>query len=308
MKIPATSTRSPRWLAPLVLGALLGAALLAGCAPATKTDPLAAASVDGRPITLASYTQVVTVYRILAARQQGVSDWQTPAGRKGLADVQAQALDFLENLEMYREQLARLGLRASSKVIADDEQQLRQNIQDQIKQNPGDSSLTALNNALAGDVISLFAEQDADIRALVASDKVQVPVVHARILLAKSQADAQSMQTQLEHGADFAALAKTHNDQSVPAGGDFGTVYLGQLTGLPTFDQKALLDRSASSASATRYVILNDAGSWELFELTQPGTKSISSLADPQTQQTVFSAWVSEVVRPQTRIERYVSI
>jgi hypothetical protein len=307
MNTPATTLRSRRWLLPLVAGALLSVLLLTGCGPATNTDPIAAASVDGRPITLASYTQVVTVYRILSARQSTASDWQSPSGRKGLASVQAQALDFLVNLAMFREQMDKRGLHASAKVISNDEQQLRKSIQDQITQSPGDTSLIALNTALTSDVLELFAEQDADVQALTVSPKVTVPVVHARVLLAKSQADAQSMQSQLEHGASFATLAETHDDPSVPTGGDFGTVYLGQLSGLPTFDAKALLNPPKSSA-ATRYVILNDANEWELFELTQPGSKSISSLADPQSQQTVFSAWLSEVVQPQTNVQKYVSI
>ena len=307
MNTPATTRRSRRWLLPLVAGALLSVLLLTGCGPATNTDPIAAASVDGRPITLASYTQVVTVYRILSARQATASDWQSSSGRKGLASVQVQALDFLVNLAMFREQMDKRGLHASAKVISSDEQQLRKSIQDQIKQTPGDTSLTALNAALTPDVLRLFAEQDADVQALTASPKVTVPVVHARVLLAKSQPEAQSMQSQLEHGASFADLAKTHDDSSVPTGGDFGTVYLGQLSGLPNFDSKALLNPPKSSAS-THYVILNDANEWELFELTQPGSKSISSLADPQSQQTVFSAWLSEVVQPHTNIQKYVSI
>jgi hypothetical protein len=301
-------SRSRRWLAPVVFGALLCAALLAGCAPATKSDPIAAASVDNRPISLASYTQVVAVYRILAARQQSASDWQSPAGRKGLADVQKQALTFLENLEIYRAQLAKYGLKADPKVLASDEQMLQQNIQSQLKQTPNDSSLIALNNALTPDVLELFAEQDADMRALVASPKVQVPVVHARILLAKSENDAKDMKAQLEkNSASFADLAKTHDDQTVPPGGDFGTVYMGQFTGLPSFDSKALLSQSTSTP-ATRYLILNDANEWELFELTQPGTKPISSLTDQQQQQTVFSAWVDEVVKPHTTIQQFVTL
>jgi len=307
MKTTATTSRSRRWLLPLVLGALLSVLLLTACSPATKTDPIAAASVDNRPITLASYTQVVTVYRILAARQQNSSDWQSQSGRKGLADVQTQALTFLINLEIYRAQLNKLGLHASSTVIAADEKQLLQSIQDQLKQTPDDTSLIALKNAVAGDVIGLFAEQDADQRALMASPKLGVPVVHARVLLAKKQADAQAMLTQLQGGASFAALAQTHDDQSVPAGGDFGTVYLGQLSGLPSFDQKALLD-TPTNASAVRYVILNDAGEWELFELTQPGMKSIASLTDAQAQQTVFAAWLKEVAIPHADIHTYVSI
>jgi hypothetical protein len=291
----------------VVLGALLCAALLAGCAPATKSDPIAAASVDSRPISLASYTQVVTVYRILAARQQSASDWQSPTGRKGLADVQKQALTFLENLEIYRAQLAKYGLKVDPKVLASDEQMLRQNIQSQLKQTPNDSSLIALNNALPPDVLELFAEQDADMKALVASPKVQVPVVHARILLAKNESDANAMQAQLQKdSASFAALAKTHDDQTVPTGGDFGTVYLGQFNGLPNFDSHALLHQP-DNIPATRYLILNDANEWELFELTQPGTKPISSLTDSQQQQAVFTSWIDEVVTPHTNIQQFVT-
>jgi hypothetical protein len=301
-------SRSRRWLAPVVFGALLCAAMLAGCAPATKSDPIAVASVDNRPISLASYTQVVTVYRILAARQQSASDWQSPAGRKGLANVQKQALTFLENLEIYRAQLAKYGLKADPKVLASDEQVLRQNIQSQLKQTPNDSSLIALNNALPPDVLELFAEQDADMQALVASPKVQVPVVHARILLAKNETDADTMRTQLlNNSASFADLSKTHDDQTVPPGGDFGTVYVGQLNGLPNFDPKALLNQP-QSIPATRYLILHDANEWELFELTQPGTKPISSLTDQQQQQTVFSSWMDEVVKPHIPIQEFVTL
>jgi hypothetical protein len=302
-----TATTSRRWLLPLVLGALMSVLLLTACSPATKTDPISAASVDNRPITLASYTQVVNVYRILSARQQTASDWQTVSGRKGLADVQTQALNFLINLEIYRMQMDKLGLHASSAVITSDKNQLLKSIDDQIKATPDDTSLVALKNALAGDVIGLFAEQDADQKALMASPKLQVPVVHARVLLAKKQADAQAMLTQLQGGAKFATLAATHDDQSVPAGGDFGTVYLGELSGLPSFDQKAFLDQP-NNAPAMRYVILNDAGQWELFELTQPGMKSIASITDPQTQQAVFAAWLKEVATPHVNIHTYVGV
>ncbi|HEV8192780.1 MAG TPA: peptidylprolyl isomerase [Ktedonobacterales bacterium] len=298
--------KTMRWPGALLLGALLVMSVLSACAPNAASDPLLAGRVDGSPITLASYQRILAVYTAIDAQQQ-VLDWQLPDGRNLLASEQRNAFDFLVNLRLMRGQLSRMHVALQQKDIDAANKALQANIAAQreaLKKAP-DAGTAAILDQLTPDAVALYAEQEAAQAALV--DKLAVPTVHVRGIIVATNADAERYEQQAMQGADFGALAKQYSlDKNTGAkGGDLGTVYVGEFNQVdPTFDASVF----APGVHPPKYVVTPFRSEYALFEVTQPGTAPIKSIADPQFQQTVFAGWLQVVVHSQAKIERYVAM
>ncbi len=295
-------SRTLRWSLGLLLGALLFTFSLAGCGSTGSAGPLLAASVNGHPIALTTYQHLLGAFKASAERQNTPTDWQSPDGRTGFASAQTNTLNFLINLELMREQVDRLHLSVSSADVAKAKQQLTDSIGAAVKQNPNDAGLHTLANSLTDDVLQVLAEQEVAQTVLMKSTKLVVPTAHIRVIVVNTKADATGLQQQVEHGADFAALAKAHSIDTTTAaqGGEFGIVYLGQVTS--DFDAAVLLTKSN-----VKYAVVPVSGKYALVEITQRTQKSLTALSDAQAQQSVFDAWLSEVILPQADVQRYVT-
>jgi parvulin-like peptidyl-prolyl isomerase len=281
----------------LVLGMVLLAAGLAGCGGAAgQPDLLSAASVNGRAISVSDYQTILAVYKAGAERQGQGQDWQNPSSRANLTTTQQQALGFLINLEIAREQLKKPLTSADTKADRNQLTQLRASFA-KPDQDPATQALAA---AITPRAIELLAEQSAIQRLLI--QQASVPSYHLRGILVNSVKDAQSLEQQAFHGSDFGQLAhdRSLDSTSGAQNGDLGTVYPGQYG--TSFDQKAF--GQGAKLDDGKYVIIPFGQGYALFELTQKGTTPLKSISDAQTQQNAYNSWLTAIVRPQDQVQQ----
>lgn len=297
-------TRRARLLPLLGLALLMVVVLagLAGCGANAADDPVMAAEVNGHSITLAQYQQMLGVYRAVNARSNTFTDWRQVSERNDLASTQRQVLDILINIELMREQLRQQHVTVSQADIQSARTTLNTTIstdREQLKKSP-DAALRALLDALTPDVVDLLSEQNALQTALQAHGKI--PAVHLRGIQAKDQAAAQKLQQQAESGIDFATLARANSQNSSTGsqGGEIGVIYPGTVS--PQFDQEVFGPKSHPG----KYVIVPIQESYWLFELSDLGPHSLSTITDAQTESSAVSSWLDEVVRPQASIKEYI--
>lgn len=295
-----------RSISALLLGGtlLVGVGGLAGCGSRGAADPLAAASVDGHAITVADYQMMTAVFKASAEAQgqgQGGS-WQTPAGRTALKSVEQSTIDYLVNLQLMRDLIARQHLSVSSQVrgqvLKSFDSQLAQ-VRSTVKQNPS-SPQKALVQALTPPAVALLEEQAVDQQTLIASAKV--PTVQAQAIPAKSLADAQNIERQAQGGADFGTLAQKYSTDPTLGSqkGNLGTAYIGQ------YGQQ--FDTAAFGPHPTQYTIATFGSQYVLFKIGARSEQAISTINDPTNEQTVFQSWLTTVVRPAAKVSTYVTL
>ncbi len=279
---------------------------LAGCAPSANSDPVLAMRVGGAPVSLSAYQQILALFTASDALQTDASataiGWQSPADRAIVSSAKAQTISFFVNTLTLKTQLDKQRLVVTEKdidvaVAALNAQVANANAQ--LKQTPGNARLRQLVDAATPDAIRWLAEQQA--YTTVFSQKGQLPVVKTRGILVKTQADADAIIKQLQDGADFATLAKTKSldVQSGAAGGDLGTVYVGQF--VAAFDTMVF-----GTQSASRYIVVPFQGSYGVFEILSRGQAPLSAVPDAQTQQQYLNAWIDNVLAPHVAVEQYV--
>lgn len=292
--------------ATLLLLSLLGVAL-AGCAPSAKSDPLVAMRVNGDPVTMSSYQQLLTLFDASAALQgsgaAAAIAWQSPADRQTLASAKAETVSFFKNTLVIKQQLDAQHITVTQKDIDAATAQLNAQIAQaraQAKSNPANTGLQALVNAATPDAITLLAEQQA--YTLVLADKGSAPTVQARGILVKTQADANSIVAAIKGGQDFATLARTHSLDAGSAanGGDLGAVYPGQF--VPAFDASVFKDMKG-----TGVVVVSLAPDYGVFQITSRKMSPLSALKNSQAQQQYLTSWVNNVLIPQAKVDLYVS-
>lgn len=295
----------------LALMALLLAGALAGCAAAPASDPLAAAQVNGQNISLAEYEAVLAAYKastIYQSQGQVLSlDWQSPFDRASLASAERSTLTFLVTLALARQQLTHT---VTSAQVQAQRKSLQSSRAQLLSSAASDPAAAAFAHALTPDVIMVLAEQQAITNALL--QQAQVPTAHIRVLVVKTQSQAQNLEAQAQHGADFAQLAKKYSVDATLAssGGSLssGTIYVGQLGSGTTLAQTLDAAIFAPGASHGTYVIAPVQGQYALLEITNRATKPLRALGDTTTEQSVLAAWLSDVVRPGAHIQQYIAI
>lgn len=290
----------------LLLMALL-AAVLTACAPSASSDPLLAMSVNGAPVSLSSYQQLLALFDASAALQgtgaAGPLAWQTPGDRATLTSARTETVNFFSNTLIIKQQLDAQHITVTQQDINAATAQLNAQIAQaraQSVSNPTNAGLKALVDAATPDAIRLLAEQQA--YTVVLAEKGSVPTVHARGILVKTQAEANATLAALKSGQDFATLAhaKSLDTASAANGGDLGTVYTGQLVG--AFDAQVFKNMKGAG-----YAIVAFPAGYGVFDISSRGTAPLSALKNSQTQQQYLTSWVTDVLTPQAKVELYVS-
>lgn len=299
----ARSMRLPG--AVLLLLCMLGA-LLAGCAPSAASDPLVALRVNGTPLTLSSYQQLLKLFDASAALQaSGAASavaWQSPSDRQTLGSAKTETVNFFENTAIIKQQLDAQHITVSQKDIDAAVAQLKDQIAQasaQAKSDPSNTALQALVDAATPDAILMLAQQQA--YTVVLANKGSVPTVHARGILVKTLKDANDIVAAAKSGQDFATLAKTHSLDTASAanGGELGTVYPGQF--LAAFDTHVFKDMNGDGV-----VIVPFTSDYGVFQITGRSMSPLSAVKDAQTQNTYLTSWVTNVLMPQAKVNVYV--
>ena len=297
---------SPRRMsAALALLTLLGLAL-AACAPSATSDPLLAMRVNGAPVTLSSYQQVLAIFDASAALQASGSPgglaWQSPADRQTLATSKSQTIAFLETTALLKQQLDAQRLTVTQAEINAATAQLDAQIAQaraQAAASPTNTGLAALVRAATPDAIRLLAEEQA--YTVVLATKGSSPTAHAYGILVNTQAEAKSILAALKSGQDFTTLARAHSldTASGAKGGDLGVVYPGEF--VTAFDTAVF--KNLKGAGDTIVALPSGYG---VFRITARGTAPLSGLKNTQTQQQVVTSWVTNVLLPEANVEVYV--
>jgi len=304
--------------APL-LGALLLAVALAACGPSGASDPLLAARVNDRAISIGDYQAVLRYARAAAGVSNTPADWQSPAGRAGLGVFQGQVMTYLIQSALLDDQIAKCGVAISGKDQSSAQGAVEQTVsqlQDQQGRHPEYGPVIA---AYTPELKRIFSARDVDERTVAQSDAIKTPSAHMRVILAGSVAEAQQLRDQARKGADFGQLAQAHSqDQTAASGGELGIVYAGEFTQLgPDFDRQAFTGVKPKHAdgclnantytAGTVYVIIPNREQAFLFEVTQRADRPIKGISDQQTQQAALMGWLNEPVKDHAQITQYVT-
>ncbi len=196
-------------------------------APAPTTEP-AAVLVNGEAIPLAEYERQMARYE--AAMVAAGQDPGTPAGAQALAEARQWVLDRLIEQVLIMQAAPARGVVVSDAEVDASIQSLAQDIGQE-----------ALDQRLIAEGLTL-AELKADLkREMTASQVVEqivtaVPAsaehVNARHIVVGVEQEARQILTQIQTGADFAALAQAYSQDAFTRdrGGDLGYFPRGVLT------------------------------------------------------------------------------
>lgn len=292
--------------ATLLLLGLLGVTL-AGCAPSATSDPLLAMRVNGVPVTMSSYQQLLTLFDASAALQgsgaAAAIAWQSPSDRQTLTSAKTETINFFKNTLLIKQQLDAQHIAVTQKDIDAATAQLNAQIAQaraQAKSNPANTGLQALVDAATPDAITLLAEQEA--YTVVLATKGSAPTVQAKGILVKTRADADAIVAAVKGGQDFATLARTRSLDAGSAanGGDLGTVYPGQF--LPAFDTGVF-----KNMTGTGIVVVSLSPDYGVFQITARKMAPLSDIKNSQAQQQYLTSWVTNVLIPQAKVDLYVS-
>lgn len=312
MSLHTTAHAAPRvsaWRFPRLATLLLLAlgALLTACAPSVTNDPVLAMRVNGQAITLSSYQQLLALFDASASLQgagaSGATAWQAPSDRQTWASAKTETVNFFTNTTIIEQQIAAQHITVTQKDVDAATAQLNAQIASaraQSASNPTNVGLKALVDAATPDAIRLLAIQQAD--TLLLASKGSVPTVKARGILLNSKSVAADTLNQVNHGADFATLAKARSLDATTgaAGGDLGTIYVGQF--VAAFDTQVF-----KTMKGNGNIIVPLGTGYGVFQISGRSMSPLATLKNTQTQQQYLSSWVSNVLMPEAKVETYVS-
>ncbi len=298
-------------------GFLLGASLVAACSQPTPTpqpspaptltpvpptatllpptptvtpEPVAA-TVNGRPITLAAYHQEVERCRVgkqnagldpadcAAVVLQSLLEQSAVEQAALVAGLTVTEADL--DVEVARVQTALGGPEAYAQWLA--------------------ANLYTAEDFRAALRRDLWQARAADWATASVGDNAEQ--VHARELLVADEATAQDLLTQIQSGADFATLAATYSLDlsSRPAGGDLGWFPRGLLT-VPEVEQAAF----SLQPGETSAIIPSALGYHLVQVLERDPVHPLSPAAGQALRAKVYHAWLVEVLA-QAQIEKIIS-
>ena len=249
---------------PFLLLIVLFLALLAACGGGGNSGPVPAdaiAQVDGTPITKASFTALMSV---ACARYKAQGQSCPKVGTPTYSSLRDSAVRFLVQQEELTQEAKKLGVTVSQKDL---DKQV-----EQIKKTYYNGSEKKFEQALKKDDITLQQLEQYELRPNLLGQKLQAKVTsdvkvsdaaaqkyynankaslgtpktrEVRHILVKSKSLADQIETKLQNGADFAALAKQYStDKGSAAQGGKLCVAHGGTSGactqtVPPFDKAA---------------------------------------------------------------------
>ena len=258
-----------------------------------------AAMVNGQPIPLADYQQLLAEYE--AALVGRGFDLDTEEGQQMLAQASRQVLDVMIE-QVLIEQAA-----AQEKVTVTDDE-LDAVIQRDIEEGGGAEKFAAwlqTNGWTEEDYRKRLRSQlltSKMIERVTSGVPTTAEQVHARHILVATEAEAQSVLNQLLAGADFAALAQQYSlDEATKVnGGDLGFFPRGILLA-PEVEEAAFALQSGQISG----VITSQFGYHIVQVLERVSDRPLSEDALGALRDRAFRQWVDELWTAAT-VERYV--
>ena len=305
---------------PLFIGLLVMLAVgLAGCGASSTSlsGPVLAAKVNGSGISISDYQSMMTFAERSVTGNP--TSWQSPSGRQTLAGLQPQALNFLINFELARQQAAACGVKVTQQDIATQRKQLESSAKS-VLADPTDSNWPTFHALVTTPhILDLYSEQQAYEVAL--TKVLNLPTAHVSYIMVPSKKQAESILQQVNQGANFATVGQ--QVQGAPGGAasysDLGTQYLGEF--LAQFDSAVFGQSKPSKPGCYNNLRLNKnppkhqifaltgqyAGQYLVVETTSVANAPLSALNDAQTEGSIFEAWIVEIVRlpGHSNVEKY---
>jgi parvulin-like peptidyl-prolyl isomerase len=264
-----------------------------------------AATVNGHPISMTDFKRFLTLNQRLAALNQ------TPESASQLAQG---AMSQVVQNELIREYAAAHGLKATASAV-------KKQVNADISQMQGRKAAQARLKQLGLTTADLHYLATVEVLTTLVERKLTPvgpsgPIAHVRHILIsagsnpgvkKSLTDAQAhalavqLLDRIQHGANFAKLAKKYStDTSSGAnGGDLGTVYHLQM--VPPFDQAAF------HAPLHKAILVHSSFGYHIVEVLSRGTGPYPASTVQQIQQSALSTWLQQQ-RAHAKIHQIVKV
>ncbi len=311
-------SRSPRrHLSAFLAGATLaGFAVLAlaGCGSNGAADPLLAGRVNGNPITLSQYDDMMRFTVADSAAQGHFSDLQSPTDRQNLDAAGQGAMDWLVGDELAREQVAAQHVKVTTQERQDAQATVTnfsQQVQQQLQTQPSNTQMQELLNSMTPEVRYIIADRLASEQAL--ADQGQLPYAHLRAIFSSSQSDADNLLKQVQQGADFGTLARAQStDQaSAQTWGDLGNVFVGQDSPAGSAGMIATpLETKvfAPGAHPAKDFVVPAEEGFAVVEVMSQGKGQLPQDERMTSGITIVEAWLASVVQPRSGVDQYVAL
>jgi peptidyl-prolyl cis-trans isomerase C len=261
--------------------------------PSPTPEPPAAARVNGHVITLEAFEKELARYEA-AQRSLGNS---LPAGER---PYQTDVLDYLIEQMLIEQAAAEEGVSISN-------QQLNSEME-RLKTETGDETFEQWlrTNQYTPDEFRQVLRAQLTTQAMI--DRVASDIgstadqVHARHIVVASIETGQAILTQLEEGADFAALARTYSlDESTRMnGGDLGFFPKGLLLA-PAVEEAAF----TLSVGETSPIIETDFGFHIVQVLEREAARPLSAEIQQRLRAVAFEKWLDQLWQTAT-VERNI--
>ncbi|MGH3070816.1 MAG: peptidylprolyl isomerase [Gaiellaceae bacterium] len=239
----------------VILLCALASIALAGCGGDKDVPADAVAVVDGEEIARTDYDAVISQAKTSYKNQKR----EFPAaGSQGFQTLRGQVVQFLVQREQFEQEAADIGVEVTEKQIdarlvqiqkqyfGGDKKKYEKQLKEQglsERQVRNDLRAQIISEKLFEHVTRGVKVTDAQITAYYNQNKAQYSQPESREvrhILVKTKAKADDLYEQLQDGADFAALAKQHSeDTGSKANGGKLTISKGQT--VAPFDQTAFL-------------------------------------------------------------------
>jgi hypothetical protein len=281
VRVPHQSRLSLVGAVLVMLGLSMG---LAGCgSPSQAASPLSVATVNGQPVSLSDYNQLLAFQKVRNSAV-GTFDWQSPTGRTNAAQAQQATMDFLTTLELKRQLISANHAETTLTTnLSKDRKTFTDNLTRVEKDPTQRKANAALLATLTERVQFLLVEDQATDDTLITA--LPIKTVHLRAIIAQSADQAQQLLTQVQQGTDFAKLADKTNPNSQNPGGEYGTIWYGQL---PSEFTPHLF-----GSKHTKYATVEYQGQFVVTETTNEKSQKLTTLNDPQTASNLLHSWLT---------------
>ncbi|NIV36816.1 MAG: hypothetical protein GWN58_47495 [Anaerolineae bacterium] len=264
---------------------------------ATPTAPLAA-TVNGQLLFLADYEQRVAQYEE-ALFEQGI-DPNTEEGQGYLREARTDVLEGMIDTALIEQEAPALGV-----TLSDDE--LEALVQSDIENGGGEAAfdewlaVTGLTRDDYGEMLREYIILQRVMEVVTGDVGDTAEQVHVRLIAVESEEAALEIQTMLQEGADFGALAQERSLDlaTKDSGGDLGWFPRGMVA--------SELENAAFGLRPGQVSDVIQLG--ERYHIIQVVERDAARALSPEDQlalgQTVFDDWLAEK-RASATIERYV--